>query len=84
MKSNCFPLLLGRREKIRLTKKRIAEVLQVFPDFYFRRDSVNSYSIIVISKGYNFVVSFCIICKVYVSINPVNPGSIVAGEHRGI
>ena len=69
--------------------KRIIEVPLIFSNFNFWGESVNKYSIIVISKGYHYMINIGIACYFYISIDPVYRRScarrsIVAGELRAI
>ena len=48
---------------------------ELFPILVFEKSVIRN-SIIMISKGYHYVINFVIVSKVYICIDPVYPGSL--------
>ena len=61
---------------LRLTYKRIIKVSWIFSNFSFWEESVNRNSIIMISKGYHYVINLGIVSNFYISIDLVYPWSL--------
>ena len=73
-----------------LHKRELLKYHESFPVLVFTEGSVKRNSIIMISKGYHYVINFGIVSNFYISIGPVYSGScariyqFIAGELRWI
>ena len=55
----------------------------IFSNLSFWGESINRNSIIMISRGYHYVIYFVIVSNFYISIDPVYPGSLQRTYHSG-
>ena len=92
LKSDCFLVCFEMTcswGKLGIPWKRIIKIPWIFSNFSFGGGSIIENSIIVINKGYYYVINLGISSNFYVSIDPFNPrsfarGSIVANEQRNL
>ena len=77
-----FAFIIKKKEKslwlgrTRAYIKRIIKVSWIFFNFSCWGESVNRNSIIMISKGYHYVINLGIVSNFCISIDPVYPGSL--------